>query len=394
MSGLSRKISTYINKISYFLLIGFAVVLPFSRLLLVVMMSLIIFLWLIKLLLREVHLPKNFLFYNIYLLIVLILASYIFISNRPQSRDWMETLLSPLLWFLAISSLPLSESQFKKVTTVSLISITCVITFQMIFYLLDPFKDRFIFLESPIHDSALISLVAILLFNLVYQEKVWAKKLVEIFFSFIIIISLFFSYTRGAWLGFLGGLIGIIFVTKNKYLIRFFIILIIFSMIFFLLSPVLTDRFQTIFSTEYSSNMQRIFIWDVALKEINKSPVFGIGMNMFTSQFNNYDHEKFIDKAYHAHNIYLQTILDLGLIGLVLYLLLFINLFVVIYKITRQSSSSLKLFLGYSFLGCLISYLTHGMVDYLLWIRPVTSLLLFLPGALISLENNRLPEAK
>jgi putative inorganic carbon (HCO3(-)) transporter len=70
----------------------------------------------------------------------------------------------------------------------------------------------------------------------------------------------------------------------------------------------------------------------------------------------------------HAHNLFLQIGVDLGLPGLIAYLALLINLFVMVISVLRnQPRNSLYWTLAAGSLASLVAILTHGMLDAALW---------------------------
>jgi putative inorganic carbon (HCO3(-)) transporter len=107
-------------------------------------------------------------------------------------------------------------------------------------------------------------------------------------------------------------------------------------------------------------------IWSRALYGIGDFPITGMGMGTF---------RRVVQVLYplfvispnvdigHAHNHFLQTALDLGIIGLIAYVSLWIGIGVALLQSWKNSSSSLvqDLYLGLS--GCLIAYFIYGVTD-------------------------------
>lgn len=69
----------------------------------------------------------------------------------------------------------------------------------------------------------------------------------------------------------------------------------------------------------------------------------------------------------HAHNLYLQIGLDLGLPGLLAYLALWINLWVMIVTLLRRREQPLSWCLTAGAAGALAGLLLHGLVDAVTW---------------------------
>lgn len=151
---------------------------------------------------------------------------------------------------------------------------------------------------------------------------------------------LYHTATRGAILGFLGGLLlAALLNIRNKenavvrkasvgVLIALAVIVSGFAFgretSFVRESPVLS-RFSTI-STEELKSGGRSFVWPMAVKGIMEKPILGWGQENFSSIFQKY----YRPEMYHlepwfdrAHNIFLDWAVSGGLLGLALYLSLY-----------------------------------------------------------------------
>lgn len=114
----------------------------------------------------------------------------------------------------------------------------------------------------------------------------------------------------------------------------------------------------------------RLEIWSRALYAIQDFPFTGIGIGTF-GEVIPLLYPYFViapDVAVpHAHNLFFQVAVDLGIPGLVAYLALLINLFRMVYNILANHQKALTWALGAGSLGALIAMLLHGMVDATLW---------------------------
>ena len=96
----------------------------------------------------------------------------------------------------------------------------------------------------------------------------------------------------------------------------------------------------------------------------------------------------------HAHNLLLQIGVDLGLPGLIAYLGLLINVFVMLLTVLSQRTKLLSETLAVGVLGSLVAMLVHGMVDATTWGTKVA----FIPWLLFALVTllylSEKPDAK
>jgi len=128
----------------------------------------------------------------------------------------------------------------------------------------------------------------------------------------------------------------------------------------------------------------RLELWSRALYAIADFSFTGIGIGTF---------ERVIPLLYpyfliapdtqitHAHNLLLQVAVDWGLPGLVAYLALHINVFVMLAQVLRRREQALAWVLAAGTTAGLVALFVHGLVDAALWgSRPA-----FLPWLLIAL---------
>lgn len=168
----------------------------------------------------------------------------------------------------------------------------------------------------------------------------WFYRLPYAFFVLLMLVTLYYTATRGAILGFLGGitLAAIIaaFLSQKKQL-RYgsgilLILLALGAGVFFMnrdsafvtSSPVL-NRFASISLTD-TTTISRFMIWNMAYEGFKERPVLGWGQESFNYVFNQhynplmYKQEQWFDRV---HNIFLDWLIAGGVLGFALYLSLF-----------------------------------------------------------------------
>lgn len=178
----------------------------------------------------------------------------------------------------------------------------------------------------------------------------WAYLFVALFNAYI----LYFTATRGAILGLIGGLIlsGLAIIlldrenTKLKkisYYVIGFIALLIVGFIplrstdFVKNSPVLS-RFSGLGFSEIKTQ-GRYFVWPMAIKGFKEHPILGWGQENFNFVFNkNYDKRMYNQEQWfdRTHDIFLDWLIAGGLLGLLSYLGLYVAL---LYYVLRKEST-------------------------------------------------------
>lgn len=204
------------------------------------------------------------------------------------------------------------------------------------------------------------------------------KFLNKFLFSIILIfqsVCLFFTYSRGGWLGFIGGMILTIifylFLNFSKFKFNFrkvlsIILVVIFGLIivgFFILKQdnFVSTRIKSSFDLKSGSVASRVMFWGASLDAIKEKPLLGYGLETQKEVFVRY-YEK--DWAIYgdvntypnrAHNLVLDILLTQGILGLIAYLLLFSLIIKYLSDIARRKGN--KLFLALAIFLALSSYI-------------------------------------
>ena len=113
----------------------------------------------------------------------------------------------------------------------------------------------------------------------------------------------------------------------------------------------------------------RLDIWRNSLLAISDFAFTGIGIGTFTLVMPLlYPLQVNVEEYPHAHNLFLQIGLDLGLPGLIAYLALLINLFVMLISTLRNPHTlPLHRTLAIGANGSLVGMLVHGLLDAVTW---------------------------
>jgi len=134
----------------------------------------------------------------------------------------------------------------------------------------------------------------------------------------------------------------------------------------------------------------RVKIWEQALYLIQKAPLTGLGANAYLPQIQ--AHFPPNTKLYpHAHNLFLQITLDLGVPGLIAMLSVGLVAFVVgvrAWGIYRRRGTGVRAGLAWAGMVSLVAMGVHGMVDATTWIVGWASPLPWVViGTLLALER-------
>jgi len=217
-------------------------------------------------------------------------------------------------------------------------------------------------------------------------------KLLALLMTLVNAICLYFTDSRGGWIGFLilfTTFVVLLYTAYNSLLPRFWrvwLIPLVFGSLLtllvlgFLFVEPLRLRISSIFiGREDSSNNFRINVWLAVLNMIRDRPILGIGPGhaTFNKIYPLYMQAKF--SALGAYSIYLETALELGVIGLLSFLWLVLVTF---WAAFRQIAKSGNFWLIGAVAG-LAGLLGHGFVDTV-WYRPEIHVLWWLLVAYVA----------
>ncbi len=205
-------------------------------------------------------------------------------------------------------------------------------------------------------------------------EKSWLSYIylgLMVLYTFI----LYHTATRGALLGFIGGVLVTAFLIAlfergrsdlRKVAIGIMATVLILVGGFFTIKDTsfvkeseVLSRFSSI-SLEETTTKSRFIVWDMAFQGFKERPFLGWGQESFNFVFNKYydprmyAQEQWFDRT---HNVVLDWLIAAGLPGLVFYLSIFVAAFVAIWQRRAGFELSEKAVLS----GMLVAYFIHNL---------------------------------
>jgi len=185
---------------------------------------------------------------------------------------------------------------------------------------------------------------------------------------FLDILCLFFTYSRGGWLGLLTGLaiLALIYLwanrktimkkTKNlKIIFSLIILIVLLSSVALAKNDFFLARLKSSFDLKSGSIAARINFWQASLEAIKDRPLLGYGLDTQGEIFAKYYKKDWAVYGQvnvypnRAHNLFLDTMLTSGFIGLIFYLALLYLFFKLIRDNIRMGKArqlSLAVFLA------------------------------------------------
>ncbi len=185
-------------------------------------------------------------------------------------------------------------------------------------------------------------------------------KLTHLALTAAMCVCMIYTYSRGNWLG----LIAAVFMFIMFYDTRF--VWLGIAAVFvapFVLSTSVISRFTSIGDTADTSTSYRVYIWMGTLAMLKDYWLCGIGLgsDAFNMIYPHYSYAGIV--APHSHNLYLQLIVENGIVGLIVFLIVIFAYYrMVITKITTLKRGIPKAAVTALAAG-VFGYLIQGMFD-------------------------------
>lgn len=215
------------------------------------------------------------------------------------------------------------------------------------------------FYSSPNYFGTILAMLIPFLFSYIKKEKNNIIKFFFIFASFMGLVSLFLTESRGALCGLIVGVIcyGILdFLYVRRINKKTLYVMSAVLCIVFIISITALGNFKRSYDNE------RIYIFQSSINMWKDNKLIGVGVGNFGVNYQNryilpQAHEKNIDKS---HNIITAFLAETGIIGTVGFISM--NLLLLFYVISRMKKAPNN----YLFSAMFVSFIAlniHGMVD-------------------------------
>lgn len=194
--------------------------------------------------------------------------------------------------------------------------------------------------------------------------------------TFLFVIALYLTGSRGAFMGLLFGLfIFYIFKGDKKDRWLFIVIFILTAIVTFMPLQVLKNITGHGFDGSFIS---RLGIWKGCLKMIEIKPFTGWGLTGIIDHGADYMKGYYYATLYHGHDIWITIMTTLGVVGLSIYAYMKINLFKNLKILHAQKCRVVPMLAGIQAV-----IIGHGLVDFTM-IAPQTGLLFIASSAIVS----------
>jgi len=208
----------------------------------------------------------------------------------------------------------------------------------------------------------------------------------------IFFMGLFFTFSRGAWLGLIVGMLTMFFIAlveKNKFAQKRIleIVLIVGVLIFVLFnqySDLVLTRVSQNSRLEIKSNTERIDLYKDSLGIIKNNWLFGVGVGNYVLPMQKIDNNQ---QSWHyqpVHNVFLLIWAEIGMIGLLFFILM--PLFIIHNSLFQNNLRNKNLNIKMAMLAALF---VMFLVDHWWWSLHFGILLFWLVLGLILQEDKK-----
>ncbi|MFA5107312.1 MAG: O-antigen ligase family protein [Patescibacteria group bacterium] len=182
----------------------------------------------------------------------------------------------------------------------------------------------------------------------------------RLFTAFVVILGLaaiFFSFTRGAILGFAAALVFLGFVSERKKLIWLIIAVTIGTS---LILPASRHVINSVVSVKDTSTDVRVVLWQGTWNLLKAHPWLGAGLGGFPALYDKYRLIKHTELLLYPHNIFLNFWVETGLAGLIAFLGILLSFF---RRGIRAIHTDKSRICGYSLMASMIALVVYGLVE-------------------------------
>ncbi len=404
--GLWRtKIINILDKIILFSLYATAYFFPISKTIIEIASTLAIICYIVKKIIQREGISRTPLNLTILIYLTICFLS-IFISTNPKisTRTFIGKIIQDVLFFFVLVDGLKSERRLRIFLYILFLSATLlgVDGIYQYFTHKDFIRNRpaifvnriFTTFPSPndfgCYLNAIIPFCVTIFFT---KFRFKAERFIFAGLFTLLFTCLIMTVSKGAWFAFMASAL---FLGVWIYSIGlFFLLLTLFIIITQPFYPqLIKERLGSLFfgfdasSLGDPGSIERKIFWQAGWKMFTSRPWIGLGLGTFMFNF-----KRFITQSYqygpaYAHNCYLQILSELGIIGLISFLIILILFF---YKGIKTIIKSQKTFSWYILLGsiaALLGYSVQMAVDTIFYSLDLGLLFWILLGLGMAAMNN------
>ena len=357
------KMEKKFNKILEYLIIILVFLIPITRSGLNIFSFFLLLVWIVKNIfcphVRKYNLKyKKWLFGYGFFLIITTLYAY---DTYEAVDKFISVYLKYIIIFLITLEIIINKKQMKKIFIAFFSSSFLVYGYGFYQYFSD--KSR---IYSSLHNPNPFGSYLLICIFLSLSFAIFAKKkkyrIISYIYMILGLILLILTYSRGAWLGLIGGLIILFYMIykfdyKNINFKKTFIILFLIVLVVSFSVDGVTRRMKSIFDLD--QNSYRLMQYQTSFEMIKDKPIFGFGLGNYPLVFPNYKPNDIKRIHLHVHNIYFHWVVETGVISFAFFIIMIYKLFIYknIYPVKKKKWFNVAL------LAIITGFAIHNFFD-------------------------------
>lgn len=244
-------------------------------------------------------------------------------------------------------------------------------------------------LGSPNVFGSLMTLAAPIAISFVFSMKKFKSRLFFAFVSCAMLLSLLFTFSRGAWIGFMAAVFVYVFI-KDK---RFFIPIVVGVVLIIAFVPSVANRITYMLSPEYiESSLRggRLVRWLTGFEILQSNPFVGVGHGHFGGAVAMNHNMSYIVgisvvKTFYMDNYFLKTAVETGLLGFFAFAVLIYQLIVNCIRTIRITAEKSFRELEIGIFAGLVGVICHNFVENIFEVPMMTSCFWLLAAVMMHL---------
>ncbi len=218
--------------------------------------------------------------------------------------------------------------------------------------------------------------------------KGFKKRFIMVFSVALTVLCLVWTWSRGAWLGFIIGIILFFLIYSRRTLAFLLAAGISLPLVGYLLPSDIAGRFASIGNMADSSTYYRVFTWRGVLRMLKEVWLSGIGVGQtaFQQLYPIFAYAG-TEAAPHSHNLIMQIISETGIFGFVIFSIVIFLFFQNGFEFIRNSTGKDRLTVAAGVTG-IVSILVMGLFDYVWYNYRVFFLFWIVIALMVSFINS------
>lgn len=337
-------------------------------------------------------------------LIIIVISTITSITFIGSLRDLALHLGGLSFVFVMVNSIK-TKNAFNAIVTVLVFSATLVALYGLYQYVVgveidaawldvENNPDVRVRVYSVFHNPNILAEYLIMIIplsvGLFWHTKKISKKVIFLGTTLIMVLAMLMTLSRGSWVGFAFSALVFIVLLERRLLLS--VVPISLAGLYFLPQSIL-NRIMSIGNFADSSIAYRFTMWDITMDIIRDYPIAGVGFGHlpFKQIFETYIRTMPI---YHSHNTFLQTTVEMGIPGLIVFLFLLFILFKYgILNLVKSEDRYIRI-LSASAISSLGGVLAHGIAENVLYLPRIIFTFWILVGLILTLDRIRGYEEK